>query len=44
MLGNVRRSREGAWIEISPAVTLQSSAVRRSREGAWIEISLYMML
>ena len=38
---NVRRSREGAWIEI-PQRHLQSLTARcRSREGAWIEINFW---
>ena len=33
-----RRSREGAWIEISSAFNLRKNSQSRSREGAWIEI------
>ena len=32
------RSREGAWIEITYAQSLDSWHLGRSREGAWIEI------
>ena len=38
------RSREGAWIEMSPALTAPPVCTRRSREGAWIEISGRMFL
>ncbi len=34
----LRRSREGAWIEIVAKLCMQLSYVSRSREGAWIEI------
>ena len=34
----VRRSREGAWIEIVAIVNKQLEVMGRSREGAWIEI------
>ena len=34
----LRRSREGAWIEISLFTPYEPSSNRRSREGAWIEI------
>ena len=34
----VRRSREGAWIEIAVAVKKYGAEKGRSREGAWIEI------
>ena len=33
-----RRSREGAWIEISSPVMYAMPELGRSREGAWIEI------
>ena len=33
-----RRSREGAWIEISYSTALLYLDTGRSREGAWIEI------
>ena len=36
----VRRSREGAWIEILIEVVVDASNYCRSREGAWIEISV----
>ena len=36
----MRRSREGAWIEIHLALIGRSSINGRSREGAWIEIGL----
>ena len=35
---NLRRSREGAWIEIEKAAAGSENAAGRSREGAWIEI------
>ena len=38
--GNVRRSREGAWIEMFLATGKGIPSSSRSREGAWIEISL----
>ena len=34
----LRRSREGAWIEIAVTATKLTTNARRSREGAWIEI------
>ena len=34
----MRRSREGAWIEIHATRSAACSTVSRSREGAWIEI------
>ena len=34
----LRRSREGAWIEIKMRLMLGVTLERRSREGAWIEI------
>ena len=34
------RSREGAWIEISPLAKAKIAGTGRSREGAWIEILL----
>ena len=34
----LRRSREGAWIEIACCKAACINAGRRSREGAWIEI------
>ena len=34
----IRRSREGAWIEIKPSYVALIQEVSRSREGAWIEI------
>ena len=36
---NLRRSREGAWIEIHFSYSLNKDQDSRSREGAWIEIS-----
>ena len=33
-----RRSREGAWIEISKRLLILLICFGRSREGAWIEI------
>ena len=36
----VRRSREGAWIEMVIKRDTLSTDMRRSREGAWIEIAL----
>ena len=35
---DMRRSREGAWIEMVVPMNLEAAAYRRSREGAWIEI------
>ena len=40
MSGKIRRSREGAWIEISIACTVTKKYKSRSREGAWIEMML----
>ena len=37
----VRRSREGAWIEIIQQIQRRKRAHGRSREGAWIEIVIY---
>ena len=34
----LRRSREGAWIEILQGHAIDMSYACRSREGAWIEI------
>ena len=34
----LRRSREGAWIEIEDIFKLGFVTMSRSREGAWIEI------
>ena len=34
----LRRSREGAWIEINSAADYNVKLGSRSREGAWIEI------
>ena len=34
----MRRSREGAWIEIAPSTSDNGVGAGRSREGAWIEI------
>ena len=34
----LRRSREGAWIEIFILSLVSVNIFRRSREGAWIEI------
>ena len=34
-----RRSREGAWIEMSCVAAAAAWRKRRSREGAWIEIA-----
>ena len=34
----IRRSREGAWIEITSLSALVKGTECRSREGAWIEI------
>ena len=34
----LRRSREGAWIEIVNGASALSANYSRSREGAWIEI------
>ena len=34
----ISRSREGAWIEIATAITINQFREGRSREGAWIEI------
>ena len=34
----IRRSREGAWIEIKPSYVALIQEVSRSREGAWIEM------
>ena len=36
--GDWRRSREGAWIEISTVQMATRRKACRSREGAWIEI------
>ena len=36
----IRRSREGAWIEMMTAAISSAMAYRRSREGAWIEMAL----
>ena len=36
-----RRSREGAWIEMTETLWDAPIAKSRSREGAWIEIVLY---
>ena len=36
----LRRSREGAWIEIGKSLEYAKAELGRSREGAWIEISL----
>ena len=38
MLSHNGRSREGAWIEITPGALLKVNPGGRSREGAWIEI------
>ena len=38
-----RRSREGAWIEISVRAEFGNDPRRRSREGAWIEITDYLV-
>ena len=38
LLPFLRRSREGAWIEIPPYLIVLPIAHSRSREGAWIEI------
>ena len=38
LVTSLRRSREGAWIEMSPPVMLLNTPLSRSREGAWIEI------
>ena len=35
----MRRSREGAWIEIANMLSSALQAAGRSREGAWIEIA-----
>ena len=37
-MGENRRSREGAWIEIDETLELMMLPRCRSREGAWIEI------
>ena len=37
----LRRSREGAWIEILTAVAGATQGTGRSREGAWIEMVAY---
>ena len=37
----IRRSREGAWIEIDYDIEDISEEISRSREGAWIEIKSY---
>ena len=34
----VRRSREGAWIEIAGSGIIGTITSGRSREGAWIEM------
>ena len=40
MSGKIRRSREGAWIEIlCSSSSAKFASNGRSREGAWIEIS-----
>ena len=36
----IRRSREGAWIEMQNNWRLSTATKSRSREGAWIEINL----
>ena len=36
----MRRSREGAWIEIYMLSSVKLNAASRSREGAWIEINV----
>ena len=36
----IGRSREGAWIEMSPHDNALACTTRRSREGAWIEMGL----
>ena len=42
MVKDIRRSREGAWIEIAiGSIFGNRSAKSRSREGAWIEIHGY---
>ena len=38
IVGILRRSREGAWIEIAVDMPNFDAEERRSREGAWIEI------
>ena len=38
MAADLRRSREGAWIEIDKLNEIWSNGHCRSREGAWIEI------
>ena len=35
---DLRRSREGAWIEIRLYLPVRNMSMSRSREGAWIEI------
>ena len=35
---HIRRSREGAWIEMSRLICVYIFGCGRSREGAWIEI------
>ena len=39
-MNKVRRSREGAWIEIYADGILDKIQSGRSREGAWIEIRM----
>ena len=38
------RSREGAWIEITPLIVTKPSLKSRSREGAWIEMCINIFL
>ena len=40
----VRRSREGAWIEIAGSGIIGTITSGRSREGAWIEILTLAMV